>query len=433
MSKLKSVFGKRRKKIGENVPQKYNGLYQFNHGNIINDSLQTNTILNGCTKSNTLYLEGEVKTKSFGFIFTGKRGCKVLSVMKERLTGNFPDSLLLAEKGDCELIDKKISFIEIPENQVTKQTFSKGIEWFEINQVSINGYIERSFRDVSFIFLVLDNNAFSMGVISKIIEILKEKEIQAVLLLNFPADPPDSIDREEINQITRNSVSVLSFIHYLMNKDSSESLPFIIFNESTLIKQNSMNEEIDILREKMIHREANLLIDFMIGSQISSEFYRTDFGNFIKTFENTKGLCNLLSLDIYDNKPNLSELLKQKKILETFESKDKSTRGYLIIQPGSEGLPTSVYHEIRKQYSNLDIVLSVQKRRENGAVVRGIFSYLDIPKQILNKFGILSEVIIELLDEEDSVTGYLDTSKLEDLWIHDIYRIQRITKEEKNE
>ncbi len=433
MSKLKSVFSKRRKKTKEDVPKKYNGLYQFDHENIINDSLQTDAVLNGCVKSNTLYLDGELKTKSFGLIFSGKRGCEILSVMKERLTDNFPESLVIAEKGDCELLDKKIPSLEVPENPTSKQTFSMGIKWFKTNQVSFRSYIERTFRDVSFIFLVLDNNAFNFGVISKIIEILKEKEIQAVLLLNFPIVLPISMDTDEINLITRESVSVLSFIHYLMKKDSSESFPFIIFDESMLIKQSSMDLKLDVLREKMIHREANLLVDIMIGSQISSEFYRTEFGSFTRTFENAKGLCNLFSLDIYDNKPLLSEIVKQRKILESFEMKDKSTRGFIIIQPGPNGLPTSDFSKIREQYSNLDVIFSVQKRRENGAVVRGIFSYIDLPKQILNRFGILSEVIIELVDEGDSVTGYLDTAKLEDLWAHDTYRIQKITKEEKNE
>ena len=433
MSKVKSILRRRRKKVGIDVPKKYNGLYQFHHENIVSDSLQTDSVLMGCDKSNTLYLEGEEKTKSFGFIFSGKKGCSILTVMKNRLVNNFPESLLLASKINIEAIAMKIPSLELPETPVNKQTFSSGIKWFESNKESILGYIERTFRDISFIFLVLDNDAFSLGAISKILEILKEKEIQAVLLLTLPMSIQHPTEVEKIDTITRDSVSVLSFIHYLMNRDFTESLPFILLDESQIAKNHPSNIPFDILKEKMYHREANILLDFMIGTQNSSEFYQTDFGNFIKTFDNAKGLCNLLSLDVYDNNPLLSSVLEQKGILESYEIKDKPTRGYMIIQPGPEGLSAGHYHEIRKRYANLDVIISIQKRRSNGAIIRGIFSYLAIPKQVLKKFEILSDVVIEILNENDEVVGYLDTSKLEEIWLHDSYKIQRILKEDKKE
>lgn len=433
MSRFKSILGRRRKKVGIDVPKKYNGLYQFHHENIISDSLQTNSLLIGCDKSNTLYLEGEEKTKSIGFIFSGKKGCSILTVMKNRFTNNFPESLVLASKRNIESINIKLPSIELPETPINKQTFSSGIKWFESNKESISGYIERSFRDISFIFLILDNDAFSLGAISKILEILKEKEIQAVLLLTLPMLIQDSTEVENIDVITRDSVSVLSFIHYLMKKNFTESLPFILVDETRIVKNNPTGIPFDILKEKMNHREANLLVDFMIGTQNSSEFYQTDFGSFIKIFDNVKGLCNLLSLDVYENKPLLSGVLDQKGILESYEIKDKPTRGYIIIQPGSEGLSARDYHEIRKRYANLDVIISIQKRRSNGAIIRGIFSYLEIPKQVLKKFEILSDVNIELLDEENGVVGYLDTAKLEELWLHDTYKIQRILKVDKKE
>ena len=105
----------------------------------------------------------------------------------------------------------------------------------------------------------------------------------------------------------------------------------------------------------------------------------------------------------------------------------------MIIQPGPEGLSAGHYHEIRKRYANLDVIISIQKRRSNGAIIRGIFSYLAIPKQVLKKFEILSDVVIEILNENDEVVGYLDTSKLEEIWLHDSYKIQRILKEDKKE
>lgn len=433
MSKIKSLLSKRRKKTEANVPQKYNGLYQFNHVNIISNSLQSDTILNGCEKSNTLYLEGEVKTKPFGFIFSGKRGSQILSVMNQRLSSNLPESLILAKNVDYEPINKKIVFVELPDTPISKQTFSLGIKWFETNEVSISNYIEKTFRDISFVLLVLDNNAFSFGVISKIIEIMKKKGIQTVILLNLPVILHDSMDQEIITSITTNSISLLSFIHNLMNKKAEESIPFILLDESKILTNISPNVSFEVLQEKMFHREANVILDLMLGSQIASKFYHTDFGSFLKIFENAKGLCNLLSLDIYDNKPLLSKIMKQMKILESIELKEKPTRGYLIIQPGPEGLSVEDYHEMRKQHTNLDVILSIQKRRNNGAIVRGIFTFFNIPKQIMRKFEILSEVIIELLNEEDEVIGYLDTAKLEELWIYDTYKIQKISKEDKNE
>ncbi|NPD87883.1 MAG: hypothetical protein HGN29_04120 [Asgard group archaeon] len=433
MSRMKSILGRRRKKVGIDVPKKYNGLYQFYHENIISDSLQTDSVLIGCDKSNTLYLEGEEKTKSIGFIFSGKRGCSILTVIKNRIKSSFPESLLLASKSDSEMINLKIPTLELPETPINKQTFSRGIKWFESNKMNISSYIERIFRDVSFIFLVLDNDAFSLGAIYKISEILKEKDIQIVLFLTLPMFIQDSAEVEKTDEIIRDSISVLSFIHYLMKKDFTESLPFILVDESKIVKNNPNDIPFDILKEKMYHREANLLVDFMIGTQNSSEFYHTDFGSFAKTFNNAKGLCNLLSLDIYDNNPLLSGIIDQKGILESYDIKEKPTRGYIIIQSGPEGLSAEDYHEIRKRYTNLDVVFSIQKRRNNGAIIRGILSYLEIPKQVLNRYGILSEVIIELLNEENEVVGYLDTAKLEDIWLHDTYKIQRILKEDKKE
>ncbi|MHA1954845.1 MAG: hypothetical protein ACW96U_12965, partial [Candidatus Heimdallarchaeaceae archaeon] len=250
MSMVKSIFGRRRKKVGIDVPKKYNGLYQFNHENIISDSLQTDSVLIGSDKSNTLYLEGEEKTKSFGFIFSGKKGCSILSIMKNRITNNFPESLLLASKLEIENINMKIPTLDLPETSLNNQTFSSGIKWFESNKISILGYLERTFRDISFVFLVLDNNAFTLGAVSKILEILKEKQIQAVLLLTLPMSIQESTEVDKIDAITRDSITVLSFIHYLMKKDFTKSFPFILTDEAKIAKYNPPDIPFDMLREK---------------------------------------------------------------------------------------------------------------------------------------------------------------------------------------
>lgn len=431
MSRLKSLFSRRRKKIGIGVPEKYNGLYNFNYDTIIRDSLQKEEELIGCEKSNTLFLEGDAKTDSFGFIFTGKKGCEILLIMKDRITNNFPETLTIANQTDFDAINMKLPFLELPINPITKQTFSRGIKWFESNEVSFKGYIERTFRDVSFIFIVLDHDAFNFGAVSKIIEMLKEKEIKAVLILTFPTLIQDSIEKEKIDSNFTDMISTLSFIQYLMIEDIKQSLPFILIDEAKLVKNNSLDFPLNALQEKMNYRIANILIDLMIGTQNPSEFYKIDFGNFLRLFENAKGLCNLVSLDIYDNNPLLSGILEQKKMQEDFALLDKPTRGYILIQPGPEGLAAESYHQIRKHYSNLDVVLSIQKRRNHGAVIRGVLTYLNLPKQLLNRYTILSEAIIELLDEDNNVIGYLDTAKIEDLWIHENIRIHRILKEEK--
>jgi hypothetical protein len=431
MTKLKSILGRRRKKVGEDVPKNYNGLYHFQHENIISESLQTDSVLIGCDKSSTLYLEGEEKTSSFGLIFTGKRGCSILTTMKNRSTNKFPESLLLASQSDSETVNMKIPTLELPETPINKRTFLGGIKWFESNQVNISGYLERTFRDVSFIFLILDNDAFNLGATSKIIEQLKVKGIQAAILLIYPPSIYEVTGNEEIYETIVDTVSVLSFIHHIMKEDFTKSLPFILLEESKLIKNNLTDIPLDVLKEKMHHRVANIIMDLMMGTHNSSEFYQTDFGNFTRIFNNAKGLCNLLSLDIYDNNPLLSGVINQKGILEAFDMKEKPTRGYMIIQPGPEGLTAEDYQEIRKQYVNLDVVLSIQKRRSNGALIRGIFSYLEIPKQVLNMYKILSEVNIELLNEENEIVGYLDTAKLDELWLHDTYKIQLMLEEEK--
>jgi hypothetical protein len=163
-----------------------------------------------------------------------------------------------------------------------------------------------------------------------------------------------------------------------MKNEELMNIPFILLDENTLIKVNTALNFSD-LKSKFIDRLANIFVDLTLGSLTPSTFYQTDLSNFVRIFEDVKGPCKLISLDIYDNKPNVSSLIGQKQLYESsFSDKKNPTRGYIIVQPSKNGISTRVYRELRENFANLDVTISLLENRENGAIIRGILSFNEL-------------------------------------------------------
>ncbi|MHA1202848.1 MAG: hypothetical protein ACTSQ4_10035, partial [Candidatus Heimdallarchaeaceae archaeon] len=62
MTKISSIFGKKKRKEKEEQPSFFNGLYKFNHQNIVKNSQTSEKILLGSEKSDTLFLETTTKS-----------------------------------------------------------------------------------------------------------------------------------------------------------------------------------------------------------------------------------------------------------------------------------------------------------------------------------------------------------------------------------
>lgn len=140
----------------------------------------------------------------------------------------------------------------------------------------------------------------------------------------------------------------------------------------------------------------------------------------------------MVSFDIYDNKPTISSLLKQKQLYESsFSVKKNATRGFMVIQASKAGINTKEYRNFRSNYANLDVTISMLEKRNNGAIIRGIFTYNEIPKSLLQRYEELSELYVEILDDQNNVSEYFDLTNLEDLMSKERYRINIKIKEEK--
>ncbi|MHA2357783.1 MAG: hypothetical protein ACXABK_03310 [Candidatus Heimdallarchaeaceae archaeon] len=430
MSWLKSILS-RRKKTEVDVPQLFNGLFQFQHPNIIDNSKSTEHPLSGNEFSNTLYLEGEMSRSSIGFIFAGEYGCNIFSSIKERVEKDLPSSLILSNQEQFQSLNERVPFLELPSDYSELLSFSKGIKWYDENEINIDNSLERSLRDISLVFIIVENASFLFGIISKILFKLKDKNIQPVIILHIPVDDKlkttDIIQTEEMNS----EVALLTFIHFLLKKNTEDNFPFLLLDYSQLKRGNLAQMELSALRNLLRVREANILIDFIIATQNPSQFYQIDLSNLVRIFENVRGPCKLISFDIYDNKPSLSKLFEKQPFSESFIHESDPSRGFVVIQPGPNGLLTNEYKNIRKNYENKDVILSIMNNRENGAIIRGIFSFLELPELILDRYDSLSDYAIELTVEEG--TTYLETSNFDDLWTCNEFKITRISKEDKKD
>ncbi len=421
MSKIGSLFRKKKRKGKEEQPSLFNGLYSFNNQNIVMNSQTSEEILHGSSISDTLFLETDTKYSSSGFIFVGNKEINLLSQMKSRLGENFPPSLIFSALEKYESINEKLPFIEIPDKNLEDQTFSQGNQWYLTNKDRIEDRLSRLIRDVSIVFIFVENNAFLLGLMQPLLKFFENTKTQPVLVLNLP------VDEAPIN----NTVSILVFIHHLMKKEEALNIPFILLEGNLLLKANP-HLNLSELSSKFTDRVANIFCDIILGALTSSTFYQTDFSNFVRIFENARGPCKLVSLDIYDNKPNISSLIGQKHLYDSsFSVKNNATRGFLVIQPGKNGLNTKTYKNLRDIYANLDVNISILEKRLTGAIIRGIFTFNELPKSLLNRYEELSELYIEILDDQNNISEYFDLANLEDLWNKQRYRINIRVKEEK--
>ncbi len=412
MSKLKSFISKRRGKEEKDVPTVFNALYQFNNENIINESKISDNPLNGCDISDTLYLEGEIKTSNYGFLLFGNHGCNVYSAVQKRVPDNIPATLIFAENKDFTNLDERIPFLELPSKELEESTFFQGTKWFENNKEMITSQIQRLMRNTSIVFIFCENDGFIFGIVSRVLEFLRDNNIQPILSLHLPIKGSNTIKE----------FSILAFIQYLMDKETTYNFPFILLDENVLVEAKP-SVPLETIRQKLIHREVNIVLDFVFASLIPSEFYKVDFSNFLHVFQNARGPCKLLSFDIYDDKSELSHLFKNRKYAEGFTTKTSSTRGFLFIQPGLKGIVTSEYRIVREIYANQDVVFSILRKRSRGSLIRGIFTYNELPKTLLEKYQLFSDIIVELLDEQKNPVAVQDLSQLRDLWNHDFYKI----------
>jgi len=421
MTKIGSLFGKKKRKEKEELPSFFNGLYKFNHQNIVKNSQASEEILLGSEMSDTLFLETGTKYSSFGYIYAGKTGIDILSQMKIRIRENLPPSLIISTLNEYERIDEKLPFIEVPEKPLEDQTFLQGNQWYLTNKDRIDDRLSRLRRDVSIVFIFVENNAFLLGMLHPLLKFFENTDVQPVLVLSLP----------DCEGALSETVSVLTFIYTIMNKEDSINIPFILFDENMLVKANprmSLSE----LSAKFTDRIANIFCDIMLGSLTTSTFYQTDLSNFIRIFENVRGPCNLVSIDIYDSKPKISSLLEQKQLYESsFSVKKDATRGFMVIQPSNKGISTKEYRYFRDKYANLDVIISILEKRNNGSIIRGIFTSNELPESLLKRYEELSELYIEILDDQNNISEYFDLTNLEDLLNKQRYRINIRVKEEK--
>jgi len=412
MSKLKSFISKRRKKEDLDIPTIFNGFYQFNHENIINKSKTSEIPFIGCDISDTLHLVEEQSPSGFSFILTGKLGCEIYSAIQNRSEEKSPPLLMFADSDDITQLSKKIPSIELPSRTLDESTFSLGVKWFESNKEQIRNHIDRSLRNVSAVFVFCENDGFIFGLVSQLIQLASGKNILLIPVIHLPIQGENVV----------NDFSALTFIHYLMNDKIAKNTPFILVDEGLLFKAN---EPLKSLRKKLYYRETNILLDLLLGSLTPSEFYNVDFSNFIRIFESAKGPCKLLSFDVYEDKPDISYLLGTKAFSESFPTEINPTRGYLVIQPGPKGLTTKNYRSFRNHFANLDVIFSILKKRSNGSLIRGIFTFNDPPKLLLGRYSLLADIVVELLDEQKQSKGVFDLSVLDEIWNHDYYIVTK--------
>ncbi len=418
---MKALFSKKGKKIEGDPPEKYNALYNFNFESIIKQSKMTDNPLSGSESSDTLFIEAEIDKISSGLIFTENYGNEIIKAMNNQIKDKFPSSLLISRSNISQDLGVKIPFLKTPTLKLIENTFSRGIAWYEENQEKITQELNKQFKDTSLIFIFVENDAFIIGLITKIVEYLKGKNLQPILSFHIP---PHEV--EVIQEFT-----ILTTIHRLMKKSTDFDVPFILYDENNLIKANP-NIALDILRSKLYNREAHIISDFLIASQAPSEFYHVDLSNFLRVFTEIKGPCLIFSVDVYDNNPVLSKLLKNNKFAWNFISEHKFTRGFLVIQPGTQGLITKEYQRIRKKYSNLDVIFSIHPKRTNGALIRGIFTSNMLPKQILAKYDLYSKIVVEIYDENEERVGTLNLLDLDVIWEKTNYLIKVRTENDEN-
>ncbi len=390
MSRMKAIL-KRGKKKDRDYPKQVNGFLEFNYRGIISDNRTEENPLIGCESSDTLYLEGEYRETPVSLILTGSYGEAISENLNKRFSNSNPSAIYLGFNTDFQKSSDLPSIVLPPEDREIN-SFLQGKNWYQKNEERIKSYVKKAIRNTSIAFIFLDNNPFILGLMQNVITYIKDMKTQPVLFLHLPSEV-DKINEE---------FSILAFIYNILKKETSFNAPIVIVDEKYALKLNS-NISIEEMRNMIIQREANLIADLLLGISQSSNFYHTDQSNFDRIFRESNGICQLFSLDIYDNNPDLSYLFKRHKKACSFLSTEKPTRGYVIIQSGNEGLKTEIYQNIREFYGNSDVILSILSKRANGAIIRGVYSFISTPRNLLDRYSKFDKVSVLLYDIEDQV------------------------------
>ena len=385
---MKSIF-QRNKNKEEDSPKKFNGFLEFNHSGIIVNSKTAEVPLLGCETSDSLFLETTNKDSSIGLILTGEYGKGLFKGLRERIKNQLSSALYVGFNDSLSDLSD-ISRVILPKENKPIMSFSQGKKWYKMNETRVVSVVDKIIRSKSLLFVFLDNNPFILGMMQGVLEHIKALKIQPILFLHLPDGESDF----------SSTFSVLAFVYNILKKESKLNTPIVLIDDKHAVKQNS-NTSIEELSEKLLFREANVIADIMFGTSMNSEFYHTDFSNFSRIFENLKGICSLFSFDIYDNNPDLSKLFTLSDKSSSYSGKQKPTRGYVFIQPGPDGLRTDSYQKIREFIGNSDIILSILNKRGNGALVRGIISYVSTPKVLIDRFSKLDKITVELYDSEN--------------------------------
>ncbi|MCE7739392.1 MAG: hypothetical protein KAU62_09425 [Candidatus Heimdallarchaeota archaeon] len=383
MSWIRSIFSKGKKKSADEYPILFNGLYRFNHSNIITDK-----DLNGCEISDTLFIEGDIKESPIGLVFGENYGLNILKSMKKRFNGQLPSSLVITTPSGDSDIYSKLPSIELPSLSEEEMTFFQGKKWYTANEERINSYVDKLISNKSLVFLFPENNAFVLALFEEIALYILSSNKQPVMFVHLPVAKKNIIKE----------FSIMTFIYGLLRKSQKNHLPYVLVDEEKLIKNNQNKDSEEILAT-FVQREANLITDFIIGLQQPSEFYQVDQSNFLRIFKDARGICRLISFDVYDNNPELSQLLAKIDEGDSFSLKTRATRGFFLIQPGPIGLTTASYRRIRERFSNSDVIFSFLQKRENGAILRGILTYNILPREVLKRLENLGKLLISLYDE----------------------------------
>ncbi len=383
MSWIRSIFSKGRKKSVDEYPVLFNGLYKFDHSNIISDKE-----LKGCEISETLFIEGDIKESPIGLVFGENYGLNILKSIKKRFNNQLPSSLVITAPSGNSDVYSQLPLIELPPLSEEEMTFFQGKKWYKANEERINSYVDKIIKNKSLVFLFPENNAFVLGLFEEIALYILNSDKQPVMFVHLPIAEKNII----------NEFSVMTFLYGLSRKSQKNHLPYVLIDDEKLIKSNPNKDSEEILAT-FIQREANLIADFIIGLQQPSEFYQVDQSNFLRIFKDARGICRLISFDVFDNNPELSHLLAKIDKADSFPLKTRATRGFFLIQPGPSGLTTANYRRIRESFSNSDVIFSFLQKRENGAILRGILAYNILPREVLKRLENLGKLSISLYDE----------------------------------
>ncbi|MHA1115368.1 MAG: hypothetical protein ACTSRR_01815 [Candidatus Heimdallarchaeaceae archaeon] len=415
---LKRIL-KRKKTILGTRKQKFNPLYKFDFQGIISDSRNDEKPFFGSELSDTLFFEGEEKLKDFAFLFL-EESCEFYPSLTRRIKKC--NSLLLANEEILNKYENKNHSIRLPSRDIINSTFSLGKKWFRENQFEVLQKIENVTGNSSIIFIFAGNDGFLFGLLMDLLPIIKKKGKTPIVILEKP------LRKQDLNA----EVSFLSFISYLINLENT-LIPFILLDHNKLIENNPSNDYLE-LKNKFRDRVINIIIDITTASISKNDFYSYDLSDFLYIFQEAKGLCSLVAYDIYEQINDFTVLLKVENLASSIEIDNPPLRGFISIQTTDEGLSVANYKVFRQKYSNKDVFFAINGDKRRGTIIRGIFSFVSIPQEIVDSFNILNNIIVKEYNSDGELIGASILSSCDSLFEKEYYLIEEnISKEDEEE